>query len=86
MGKNRKTTGADGTLAVMLKYGGETVIQWMHRICELACKKGEGAPKIAIQKGFQERNPFVYWGVTVVEEKEGLGVGGKGYGVGNVQE
>ncbi len=38
--KNRMALGVDGITAEMLKYGGETVVEWMHKICGLAWEKG----------------------------------------------
>lgn len=31
--EGRKAPGVDGITAKMLKYGGESVIEWMHLIC-----------------------------------------------------
>ncbi len=36
-----KAAGVDGITAVMLKYGGDTVMEWMLLICEQAWKTGE---------------------------------------------
>ena len=36
-----KASGTDGISAEMLKYGGDSVVDWMHLICRLAWKDGE---------------------------------------------
>ncbi len=38
--KNGKAAGVDGIMAEMLKYGGKTVVEWMHKICGLAWEEG----------------------------------------------
>ena len=35
-----KAAGADGITAEMLKFGGEPVIEWMHKVCSLAWQEG----------------------------------------------
>ena len=38
---NGKAAGVDGIRTEMLKYGGETMIEWMHMICRLAWEEGK---------------------------------------------
>ena len=60
--KMGKAAGVDGITAEMLKYGGESVIEWMHRICQMAWEE-EKVPDdwtkaviIPVYKGKGERN------------------------------
>ena len=57
-----KAAGVDGITAEMLKYGGESVIEWMHRVCQMAWEEGRvpddwtKAVIIPVYKGKGDRN------------------------------
>ena len=79
--KNGKAAGVDGISAEMLKYGGESIIEWMHRICQLAWEQ-ERVPGdwteaviIPIYKGKGDKNECgSYRGISL------LSIAGKVYG------
>ena len=79
--KSGKAAGVDGITAEMLKYGGESVVEWMHRICQLAWEE-ERVPGdwteaviIPIYKGKGDRNECgSYRGISL------LSIAGKVYG------
>ncbi len=79
--KNGKAAGEDGITAEMLKYGGETVLEWMHKICGLAREEGR-VPRdwtkaiiISVYKGKCSRNECGnYKGISL------LSIVGKVYG------
>ena len=79
--KNGKAAGVDGITAEMLKYGGETVIEWMHKICGMAWEEGRvpgdwtKAIIVPVYKGKGSRNECGnYRGISL------LSIAGKVYG------
>jgi len=79
--KNGKAAGVDGLTAEILKYGGGAVIEWMHKICDLAWKEGRvpsdwtKAIIVPVYKGKGSRNECGnYRGISL------LSIAGKVYG------
>ena len=79
--KNGKAAGVDGITAEMLKYGGEAIVDWMHRICALAWNEGKvpgdwtKAIIIPVYKGKGSRSECGnYRGISL------LSIAGKVYG------
>ncbi len=53
-----KAAGTDGITAEMLKYGGDTMVEWMLLICERAWKKGDSGRDSGLTV-YKDGNHFV---------------------------